>query len=303
MAGESSGSPGPAGAVALVGGRYRLDGILGQGGFGVVHRATDELLQRVVAVKEVRLPITESGLERDRARERVLREARAAGRLHHPGAVAVLDVIDDGDLPWIVMEYVEGHALSRIIADLGARPVDETCRVGISLAYALEAAHRLGIVHRDVKPSNVLITPDGRARLTDFGIAVSHGDPRLTSTGMVLGSPAYLPPERARGDAGSATGDRWGLGATLFTTVEGCPPFAGGDPISVLAALMQGRRQPFRRAGPLAPVIDDLMAPHDLSRPPLSMVRKRLREILERGGERRSSRTGRPTRPHPPART
>ncbi|MCM3923806.1 protein kinase, partial [Frankia sp. AiPs1] len=306
MAGESPDNPGPAGAVALVGGRYRLDGVLGHGGFGVVHRATDELLQRVVAVKEVRLPITESGQESDRARERVLREARAAGRLHHPGAVAVLDVIDDGDLPWIVMEYVEGQSLSRIITDLGPRPVDETCRVGISLAYALEAAHRLGIVHRDVKPSNVLVTPDGRARLTDFGIAVSHGDPRLTSTGMVLGSPAYLPPERARGDAGSATGDRWGLGATLFTTIEGCPPFAGGDPISVLAALMQGRRQPFRLAGPLAPVIDDLMAPRGLGRPPLSVVRKRLREILERGGERRSSRTGRPTRPtrpRPPART
>ncbi|MCK9896876.1 serine/threonine-protein kinase [Frankia sp. AgB32] len=292
MAGESPDSVRPQGSVALVGGRYRLDGVLGCGGFGVVHRATDELLQRVVAVKEVRLPISGSADERDRARERVLREARAAGRLQHPGAVSVLDVIDDGDLPWIIMEYVEGRALSRIITGEGPRPVDETCRVGISLAYALEAAHRLGIVHRDVKPSNVLITPDGRARLTDFGIAVSHGDPRLTSTGMVLGSPAYLPPERARGDAGSASGDRWALGATLFTTVEGSPPFGGGDPIAVLGALMRGQRQPFRLAGPLAPLLDDLMAPQATSRPPLSLVRRRLREILDLTGDHRSSRSG-----------
>jgi serine/threonine protein kinase len=301
MAGESPGISGPAGAVTLVGGRYRLDGVLGRGGFGVVHRATDDLLHRVVAVKEVRLPISESGRERDRARERVLREARAAGRLHHPGAVTVLDVIDDGDLPWIVMEFVEGRSLSRIIADEGPRPVDETCRIGISIAYALEAAHRLGVVHRDVKPSNVLVTPDGRARLTDFGIAVSHGDPRLTSTGMVLGSPAYLPPERARGDTGSAAGDRWGLGAALFTTVEGTPPFAGENAIAVLAALMRGQRQPFRFAGPLAPLIDDLMAPRAAERPSLSTVRRRLREILAQMGARRAARTGgRATRPSGP---
>ncbi|MCL9796978.1 serine/threonine-protein kinase, partial [Frankia sp. AgKG'84/4] len=291
MASESPDNVRPERVVALVGGRYRLDGVLGRGGFGVVHRATDELLQRVVAVKEVRLPISGNADERDRARERVLREARAAGRLQHPGAVSVLDVIDDGDLPWIIMEFVEGRALSRIITGQGPRPVDETCRIGISLAYALEAAHRLGIVHRDVKPSNVLITPDGRARLTDFGIAVSHGDPRLTSTGMVLGSPAYLPPERARGDAGGAGGDRWALGATLFTTVEGSPPFGGGDPIAVLGALMRGQRQPFRLAGPLAPLLDDLMAPQSTSRPPLSLVRRRLREILDHSGNHRSSRS------------
>ncbi|MCM3882945.1 serine/threonine-protein kinase [Frankia sp. R82] len=294
MAGESK-SP-----AVLVGGRYQLDGVLGRGGFGVVHRATDELLQRPVAVKEIRLPITENGAERDRARQRVLREARAAGRLHHPGAVTVLDVIDDGDLPWIVMEYVDGRSLARIITDLGARPVEETCQIGISLAYALEAAHRLGIVHRDVKPSNVLITADGQARLTDFGIAVSHGDSRLTNTGMVLGSPAYLPPERARGGTGSAAGDRWGLGAALFATVEGCPPYTGGDPISVVSAVMRGDRRPFRLAGPLAPLIDDLMSPHEASRPPLSAVRRRLRDILQAFGDPVSSRAG--SRTHRPAR-
>ncbi|MCL9757729.1 protein kinase [Frankia sp. AiPa1] len=278
--------------------------MLGHGGFGVVHRATDELLQRPVAVKEVRLPVAETGLERDRARERVLREARAAGRLHHPGAVTVLDVIDDGDLPWIVMEYVEGQSLSDIIIDSGARPVEETCRIGISLAYALEAAHRLGIVHRDVKPSNVLVTADGQARLTDFGIAVSHGDPRLTNTGVVLGSPAYLPPERARGGAGGAAGDRWGLGAALFTVVEGCPPYAGGDPVAVVSALMRGERRPFRLAGPLAPLIDDLMAPHEANRPTLPAVRRRLRDIVQSFGDHSSARGGtrihRSPRPSPP---
>ncbi|MCK9877949.1 protein kinase [Frankia sp. Ag45/Mut15] len=298
MAGESR-SP-----AVLVGGRYQLAGVLGRGGFGVVHRATDELLRRPVAVKEVRLPVTENGTERDRARQRVLREARAAGRLHHPGAVSVLDVIDDGDLPWIVMEYVEGQSLARIISDLGARPIEQTCQIGITLAYALEAAHRLGIVHRDVKPSNVLITADGRARLTDFGIAVSHGDARLTNTGMVLGSPAYLPPERARGGTGNAAGDRWGLGAALFATVEGCPPYGGGDPVAVVSAVMRGDRRPFRLAGPLAPLIDDLMSPHETSRPPLSAVRRRLRDILQSFGDaaggRGGSRSARAHRPGPP---
>ncbi|MEX5708324.1 protein kinase [Parafrankia sp. FMc6] len=298
MSGERRGDRGPAGPRALVGRRYRLDGVIGQGGFGVVHRATDELLGRQVAVKEVRLPTDGSEGERELARERVLREARAAGRLHHPGAVAVLDVIAEGDLPWIVMEFVDGRSLSAIIEERGRLGVGEVCRIGISLAYALEAAHRLGIVHRDVKPSNVLVTADERARLTDFGIAVSHGDPRLTSTGMVLGSPAYLAPERARGDAGTAASDRWGLGATLFTSVEGVSPFPGNDPISILAAVVQSRRRPFRAAGRLAPVIDDLMATHQARRPSLATVRSRLRDILERGGDTRPSRArSRPSRP------
>lgn len=294
MSGEHRESPGPAREAALIGRRYRLDGVIGRGGFGVVHRATDELLQRQVAVKEVRLPTDGSEKERELARERVLREARAAGRLHHPGAVSVLDVISEGDLPWIVMELVDGQSLSKIIDDRGKLPVTEVGRIGISLAYALEAAHRLGIVHRDVKPSNVLVTADGRARLTDFGIAVSHGDPRLTSTGMVLGSPAYLSPERARGDAGTAASDRWGLGATLFTAVEGTSPFPGTDPLSILAAVVQGRRRPFRSAGQLAPVIDDLMALREAARPNLAVVRSRLRDIVD--SDRRTHRP-RPSRP------
>ncbi|EFC80212.1 serine/threonine-protein kinase [Parafrankia sp. EUN1f] len=298
MPGERRDAPDPAAPRVLIGRRYRLDGVIGRGGFGVVHRATDELLRRQVAVKEVLLPTDGSEQERELARERVLREARAAGRLHHPGAVAVLDVISEGDLPWIVMELVDGQALSKIIDERGALSVAEVCRIGISLAYALEAAHRLGIVHRDVKPSNVLVTGDQRARLTDFGIAVSHGDPRLTSTGMVLGSPAYLSPERARGDAGTAASDRWGLGATLFTSVEGASPFPGGDPIAVLAAVVQGRRRPFQAAGRLAPVIDELMAPSQAHRPSLATVRARMREILEQEERGRPHRTrSRPARP------
>ncbi len=276
----------------LIGGRYRLGDELGRGGFGVVYAATDELLQREVAVKEIRLPPSISADEQAVLRTRVLREARSAGRLHHPGLVSVFDVLDSDDRPWIVMELVDGPSLADIIRSSGPLPRERVARIGISLGYALEAAHRSGIVHRDVKPANVLISADGRARLTDFGIALSAGDPTLTRTGVLLGSPSYIAPERARGGAGGPGSDIWALGATLFTAVEGGPPYESDSAIATLTAIVDGRRQPFRLAGALAPIIDDLMAAMPSARPALPRARQRLREVAERESVRRPAGIG-----------
>jgi len=272
-AGSSGRAPG-----TIVGRRYRLETVIGEGGMGVVHRATDQIMRRTVAIKEVRMPFGNPEANAE-GRERVLREARSAGRIHHPGAVGVLDVIDDGELPWIVMELVEGEPLSARIEREGGLPVDQVAQIGISLAYALDAAHRLGVVHRDVKPSNVLLTSEGQARLTDFGIAVSDGDPRLTRTGEVVGSPAYLAPERAHGEPGGPECDVWGLGATLYAAVEGEPPFGGATPLDVLTSVVDGLIRPARHAGRLGPVLDAMLAQREIDRPTLTNVRTRLREL------------------------
>src|SRR5262245_43086412 len=202
-----------------LGGRYRLGRVIGGGGGGTVHQGEDVLLRRPVAIKEVRLPSMGSAAERDTAEERVMREARAAARLRHPGLVTVYDVLKADGRSWIVMEYVDGVSLSDLVDDVGPLEPGRVARIGISLTYALEAAHRAGVVHRDVKPGNVLVTADGESRLTDFGIAVSRGDSALTNAGTLVGSPAYIAPERVRGARAVYASDVWGLGATLFTAV------------------------------------------------------------------------------------
>jgi len=263
-------------------GRYRLGRVLGSGGGGIVREGEDMLLRRRVAIKEVRLPPLAPQRERDVLGQRVLREARAAARLHHPGVVTVYDVIEADDHPWIVMEYVDGSSLADIVRDSGPIPPARAARIGVSLAYALEAAHAAGVVHRDVKPANVLVTAAGQARLTDFGIAVTEGDSTLTGTGMLVGSPAYIAPERARGAKAGPAGDIWGLGATLFAAVEGEAPYAGEGPIAVLAAVVEDRRRPFRHAGPLREILVALLESDPLRRPSLPEVRGRLRELAER---------------------
>ncbi|MCK9929705.1 protein kinase [Frankia sp. Mgl5] len=268
-----------AGRERRLAGRYRLGRVLGSGGAGIVREGEDMLLRRPVAIKQVRLPPLASETEREIIGERVLREARAAARLRHPGLVAVYDVIDAEDSPWIVMELVDGRSLAEEIRASGRLAPTWVARIGVSLAYALEAAHRAGVVHRDVKPGNVLLTADGQARLTDFGIAVSEGDATLTSTGMVVGSPAYIPPERARGARVGVPGDVWGLGATLFTAVEGEAPYAGEGALATLAAIIQDRRRPYRYAGPLQDVIDQLLDPDPARRPSLAQARAQLRRI------------------------
>ncbi|WP_230205273.1 serine/threonine-protein kinase [Parafrankia elaeagni] len=271
----------PTDRAGLLAGRYRLGRILGSGGAGIVREGEDTLLRRPVAIKHVRLPPVASDEELAIARERVLREARVAARLRHPGLVAVYDVIESENSPWIVMELVEGRSLAEVIRAEGRLAPAVVARMGVSLAYALEAAHRSGVVHRDVKPGNVLVTPEGQPRLTDFGIAVSEGDPALTSTGIVVGSPAYIPPERARGSRVAAPGDVWGLGATLFTAVEGESPYAGEGALATLAAIVEDRRRPFRYAGPLGPVLAELLNPDPRRRPSLPQARALLRRIAD----------------------
>src|ERR671921_437425 len=198
---------------------------------GTVWRATDEVLGREVAVKEVVFPHGVSDRDRDVLRERTRREARAAARLDHPSAVTVYDVVEQDGSPYLVMELVEARTLSEVVRTDGPLSPQATAHVGLALLGALETAHRQGIVHRDVKPGNVMVRDDGRVVLTDFGIATSTGDSSLTSTGLLLGSPAYIAPERARGGSPEPASDLWSLGATLFTAVEGRPPFAGDEPI------------------------------------------------------------------------
>jgi tRNA A-37 threonylcarbamoyl transferase component Bud32 len=242
--------------VRLLASRYRLLSELGQGGMGTVWRAMDELLRQEVAIKEVRLP---SGLDeaaRAEMTDRTLREARAAATLRsHPSIVTVHDVVLDDGRPWIVMELVRGRSLDRVLRDEGPLPAPRVAEIGLRMIEALSAAHGSGILHRDVKPANVMLTEDGRVLLTDFGIATIAGDTALTQTGFLSGSPGYIAPERLRGEADGPLADLWSLGATLFAAVEGGPPFARQNEAAVLAAVLMQEPAPFRLAGPLAPVL------------------------------------------------
>src|SRR4051794_20804073 len=233
----------------LVADRYRLRTPLGHGGMGVVWAADDELLQRPVAVKEVRFPPTVGDDERETLRERTMREARTAARLDHPCAVRVFDVCEDDEQPFIVMELLAGRTLSDVVKNDGPVSPARAAEIGLCLLDALDAAHAAGIVHRDVKPGNVVVGPDGRVTLTDFGIASTADDPSITSTGLLLGSPAYIAPERARGGSPEPAADLWSLGATLYTAVEGRPPFDKPEAVAVLAAVVTEPHSPCRRAG------------------------------------------------------
>src|SRR5215210_619888 len=189
----------PHARTRLIGERYRLEEAIGRGGMGTVWRGHDELLGRPVAIKEVRFPPELGEQEQADLRQRTLREARATASLSHPHVVTTYDVVEEDGLPYIVMELLEARSLSDILRDDGPLPPHRVAQIGLEMLGALELSHRKGVVHRDVKPGNVLLTKDGRAILTDFGIATMAGDPALTSTGVVLGSPAYMSPERARG--------------------------------------------------------------------------------------------------------
>jgi hypothetical protein len=265
----------------VVAGRYRLLEPVGSGGMGTVWRAEDIVLGRAVAVKEVTFPHGLSDEDRDVLRERTRREARAAARLDHPSAVTVYDVVEEDDAPYLVMELVEARTLAEVVRTDGRLSAQRTAQIGLDLLGALEAAHAQGIVHRDVKPSNVLVRPDGRVVLTDFGIATSTGDSSLTHTGLLLGSPAYLAPERARGEALGPASDLWSLGATLFTAVEGTPPFDGGAPLLTVTAVVTGEHTPFAAAGPLEPALDGLLEKDPAQRLDAAGARRLLREVAE----------------------
>src|SRR5262249_12955668 len=224
-------------------------------GMGRVWLAGDEVLRRDVAVKEVVLPIGLPDAELAELRQRTLREARAAARLSHPNVVAIYDVIRADDQPWIVMEYIPSRSLHRVINEDGPLDPGRVARIGLSVLAALAAAHRAGVLHRDVKPNNVLISDTGRVVLTDFGLATfDGGENAVTRPGLVLGSPQYIAPERARTGDSTPESDLWSLGATLYAAVEGRPPFARTTTMATLTALATERPDPMRRAGPLTPV-------------------------------------------------
>jgi len=249
----------PVQPLRVVAERYRLLEQLGQGGMGRVWLARDDLLHRHVAIKEIVPPTGLTPGERQEMRERTLREARAIARLTHPNVVRIFDVLgSDGD-PWIVMEYVRGRSLQQVLATDGPLPVPRVVDIGLGVLAALRAAHRAGVLHRDVKPGNVLLGDDGRVVLTDFGLATVPGDPVVTRTGLVLGSPAYLAPERARDGSAGPEADMWSLGATLFAAVEGQSPYARPTAIATLAALATEPPAPAKQAGPLRPLLNGLL--------------------------------------------
>src|SRR3954466_8824703 len=245
----------------LVAGRYRLHTPLGRGGMGVVWAAEDELLQRPVAVKEVRFPSTIDEEERETLRERTMREARTAARLDNPCAVRVFDVCEDDQQPFIVMEQLVGRTLSDLIKKNGPLAPARAAEIGLCLLDALQAAHTAGTMHRDVKPGNVIVGDDGRVTLTDCGIASTAGDPSITSTGLLLGSPAYIAPERARGGPPKPSSDLWSLGATPSPPVEGHPPFDKSDAFATLTSVVTEPPEPWQHAGRLlGPVLEQLLA-------------------------------------------
>lgn len=244
----------------LIGERYRLLRLIGQGGMGRVWLARDEMLHRDVAVKEVILAQWLSDEDQDRLVARAMLEARIAARLNHPNVVSVHDVVHSGATPWIVMEYVPSRSLQDVLQSgpLGFRRAAE---IGLAVLAALRAAHRAGVVHRDVKPGNVLIADDGRVMLTDFGLATLDGGGHgLTRPGSIMGSPEYVAPERAAEGVSTVGTDLWSLGATLHAAVEGRSPYARSTPMATLTALATSPPDPAPHAGALGPVLAALLA-------------------------------------------
>ena len=243
----------------LLAGRYRLSEVIGHGGMGVVWRARDELLSRDVAVKEIVWPANLTEHERQTACHRATREAQMAARLNHPNVVRIYDIVEEDDHPWIVMEFLPYRSLRDIVRDEGPLTPPQAAKVGLGVLAALRAAHAEGVEHRDVKPANVLIGPDDRVVLTDFGIARAADTTTLTTAGILIGSPSYIAPERARGGPSGAPGDLWGLGASLYAAVEGHPPFEREHVLATLTAVVTDDPEPATHAGPLRPVIDGLL--------------------------------------------
>jgi|HubBroStandDraft_1064217.scaffolds.fasta_scaffold09260_3 hypothetical protein len=263
----------------VVAGRYRLLDQLGRGAMGIVWRGRDELLDRDVAIKQIVLTPLASATEAQASYQRTLREARSAARLSHPGVVTVFDIVEEDGSPWIVMELVRARPLDQVIAEDGPLPPARAAQLGLGLLDALATAHEAGVLHRDVKPSNVLISPDGKAVLTDFGIATIQGDPGLTQAGMVVGTPGFSPPERVRGAAATPASDLWSLGATLYAAVEGRGPFdrAGGS-AAIIASIATEPAPRAPSAGPLAPVIEALLRTSPADRPDAAATAQMLRQ-------------------------
>jgi len=260
----------------LIAGRYRLVELIGGGAMGSVWRGRDEVLHREIAVKLLLDRTSLDGDAMDEAHERARREARITARLHHPNAVTVYDVVEQDGAPVLVMEYVPGRSLAGVLAADGPLPPAKVAGIGAQVAAALAEAHRVGVVHRDIKPGNVLLGPGGTVKLVDFGISRAVGDVVLTATGLVSGTPAYLAPETAGGAAPTPASDVFALGATLYAAVEGEAPFGGANTMAVLYAAAAGRVRPPQRSGPLTPILADLLQTDPANRPGLAAATDRL---------------------------
>ena len=269
-----------------IGNRYRLDERIGAGAMGAVWRGTDELLNRTVAVKELlaaAVPPTAAGVDAlEESRQRILREGRIGARLQHPHVISMFDVVVHDDRPWLVMEYLPSRSLAGVLGEKGPLPPGEVADIGRQVADGLAAAHAAGVVHRDVKPGNVLIADDGRVKLTDFGVSRAVDDVQLTRTGLIAGTPAFLSPEVARGQDPTAASDVFALGATLYAAVEGRPPFGLDDnAYALLHKVATGTVDPPQQAGPLTALVMRLLSDDAKERPTASQARDALTPIAE----------------------
>ncbi|MFD3313278.1 protein kinase [Streptomyces sp. NPDC058694] len=265
----------------LLSGRYRLVDSIGSGGMGRVWRAHDEVLHRAVAIKELTAALYVADNDRPVLLARTRAEARAAARINHSAVVTVHDVLEHDGRPWIVMELVEGHSLADAVKESGRVEPREAARVGLWVLRALRAAHAAGVLHRDVKPGNVLLSNDRRVLLTDFGIAQVEGDTTITRTGEIVGSVDYLAPERVRGHDPGPSSDLWALGATLYTAVEGRSPFRRTTPLTTMQAVVGEEPEELTHAGPLAPVIAALLRKDPAERPGPEEAEQMLAEAAE----------------------
>ncbi|MBN9758097.1 MULTISPECIES: serine/threonine-protein kinase [unclassified Pseudonocardia] len=263
-----------------IGNRYRLDERIGAGAMGAVWRGTDELLNRTVAVKELLAAALPSDEQLEESRQRILREGRIGARLQHAHVISMFDVVVHDDRPWLVMEYLPSRSLAAVLAEKGPIPPREAAAIGRQVADGLAAAHTAGVVHRDIKPGNVLIAEDGRAKITDFGVSRAVDDVQLTRTGVIAGTPAFLAPEVARGQEPTAASDIFALGAMLYASVEGEPPFGLDDnAYALLHKVATGAITPPREAGPLTALLMRLLANDPAERPSAAQARDALARI------------------------
>ncbi|WP_275956145.1 serine/threonine-protein kinase [Nonomuraea sediminis] len=266
-----------------IAGRYRVLHALGQGGMGTIWLAHDELLDRQVAIKEVLLPQSLDAAARSEALQRTMREAMAAAQLRHPGIITIHDVLSEDGRPWIVMELLKGRDLKQAVATEGPWAPERAADLGLRVLDALNAAHARGIQHRDVKPANVFLTDDGRVVLTDFGIARLEDEATITASGLLVGSPGFIAPERLRGERGGPESDLWSLAATLYAAVEGRAPYVGTSPLSILREALTRPPDPPMRAGHLGPVLMAMMAREPYQRPGAQAAEQLLRRVAEGG--------------------
>ncbi|MGH3880395.1 MAG: serine/threonine-protein kinase, partial [Actinophytocola sp.] len=268
-------------AEQIVAGRYRLAERLGGGGMGVVWRAHDERLRRTVAVKQVILPPSLDEARLEEIRRRTMREGRIAAKLHHPQLITVYDVVEDDGRPYLIMEYLPSTSLAKRLSEHGTLQPEETARIGAQAAAALASAHAGGVVHRDVKPGNILVGDNGTVKITDFGVSRVVEDVTGTVTGTFVGTPAYLAPEVAQGKDNTFAADVYSLGATIYTTVEGASPAGASDnPMLLLHRIASGAVNPPRRAGPLTGILLRMLATDPKARPTMEEARAALEEIV-----------------------